>query len=165
MEYRFNKKLQTKNFTIEIAEEDRYGYFEHDRVGEDRAGGLWFEVLPSTDGTRKLSLTDYDGVFELPWEVTKALVAEGYDMSYVLEDLPTMIADGDGNLTINGHMLQYQGPITLDDDGQCDMLRLGRALRLAQLEGIIPADITHVLDNGGSPVAIAKGTPPAEDKQ
>lgn len=78
-QYSFNKRLQTRNFTIEIADADSYAYFEHDRVGEDRAGGMWF---------KDKALTDYDGVFELPKEVIKAMQAEGYDMSYALDDEP-----------------------------------------------------------------------------
>lgn len=81
-QYNFTTKLQTKNFTIDIADAEGYGYFEHDRVGEDRAGGLWF---------RDKALTDYDGVFELPREVIKALQDAGYDMSYALDDEPDAV--------------------------------------------------------------------------
>ena len=43
-------------------------YFEHNGLGEDRAGGLWF------DGA---TLDDYDGVFALPREVGRALIQLG----------------------------------------------------------------------------------------
>lgn len=62
-------KLTTKNFDITIWGWDNRGYFEHHKFGDNCAGELWFE------GTE---LTDYDGVFELPKEVIKALEGQGF---------------------------------------------------------------------------------------
>ena len=46
-------------------------WFEHTELGEDGGcGGLWFE-----DG----HLIDYDGVFELPIEIVRALETLGFD--------------------------------------------------------------------------------------
>lgn len=69
-------KLDTGDFQIEITPDTAHGFFEHYELGDGWGGGLWF------DGKR---LTDYDGVFELPKEVTAALIAAGYDMSYVTD--------------------------------------------------------------------------------
>lgn len=58
-------KVTTDNFTVEIFDETPLrGYFEHNELGDNCAGGLLF------DGLR---LIDYDGVFELPKEVIQAL--------------------------------------------------------------------------------------------
>lgn len=67
--YNFDVKLTTKNFTVEIDTRANYGYFEHDELGDECGGGLWF-----ADG----ELTDYDGVFALPSEVASILRQHGY---------------------------------------------------------------------------------------
>ena len=55
-----------------------YAYFEHNKMGDDYAGGLWFE---------NKSLIDYDGVYELPNEIIKALIENGYNMDEaIIED-------------------------------------------------------------------------------
>ncbi len=69
MAYNFNTQLGTQNFTIKLDVVKRYGFFEHDRLGEDCGGGLWFD--------KDLMLEDYDGVFELPSEVKNILVMFG----------------------------------------------------------------------------------------
>lgn len=74
MAYNFDVKLETTNFVIEIDTAARYGYFEHKNLGEDRAGGLWFE---ETD-TGALELVDFDGVYALPRPVAQALADNGY---------------------------------------------------------------------------------------
>jgi len=68
------KTYHTQNFTIWIFPKDprggpKRGSFEHNELGEDWGGGLWFE------GT---NLTDYDGVSDLPKEVAKWLKGKGY---------------------------------------------------------------------------------------
>ena len=60
--------FKTENFTITLYSTDR-GYFEHNRLGEDLGGGLWF------DGD---NLTDYDGVYELPSEINQWLRENDY---------------------------------------------------------------------------------------
>jgi len=66
MAYNFNLKLGTQNFTVDIDVKKKYGYFEHDTLGDECGGGLWFD--------NDLKLEDYDGVFELPSEVKNILV-------------------------------------------------------------------------------------------
>ncbi len=69
MKYSFNTQLGTQNYTIGIDVKAKYGYFEHDRLGDQSGGGLWFD--------KDLVLQDYDGVFELPSEVKNILVMFG----------------------------------------------------------------------------------------
>jgi len=53
-------------------------YFEHNILGEECAGSMWFE---------KKTLVDYDGVFELPKDVINMMLKKGYDMSYATDVL------------------------------------------------------------------------------
>jgi hypothetical protein len=66
MAYNFNLKMGTQNFTVEVDTKAKYGCFEHDTLGDNCGGGLWFD--------KDLMLEDYDGVFELPSEVKNILV-------------------------------------------------------------------------------------------
>jgi hypothetical protein len=66
MAYNFNLKMGTQNFTVEVDTKVKYGCFEHDTLGDNCGGGLWFD--------KDLMLEDYDGVFELPSEVKNILV-------------------------------------------------------------------------------------------
>ncbi len=75
-DYKVVKTINTDNFEINLCE-DNYGYFEHNELGDECGGGLWFEGD---------ELVDYDGVFELPKEVREALIAEGYTGDCCLED-------------------------------------------------------------------------------
>jgi hypothetical protein len=83
--YNYTTKLKTANFDVQIDEAALYGYFEDcgSNDEEECSGGLWFEVLPSTNGIRKMALKDYDGVFELPKQVADALREAGYDVTYL----------------------------------------------------------------------------------
>lgn len=63
-----NQKIETKNYTIEIMDEQR-GYFEHNVYGDENGGGLWFEDE---------KLVDFDGVSMLPIEVADALIKFNY---------------------------------------------------------------------------------------
>ena len=67
--YNWNIKARTDHYEIMIDSAAQYGYFEHLMLGEDRAGGLWF------DGKE---IVDFDGVSELPKEVTGFLKENGY---------------------------------------------------------------------------------------
>jgi hypothetical protein len=67
MSHNFTIKKISGKWHVAISPSSNYGYFEHDTSG--RSGGLWFKAK---------ALTDYDGVFELPREVVKALRSEGY---------------------------------------------------------------------------------------
>lgn len=64
-------KISTANFMIDIDDEVGVGFFEHNEVGDECGGGLWF------DGR---TLTDYDGVYDLPSEVQRALLDNGYQL-------------------------------------------------------------------------------------
>jgi hypothetical protein len=77
--YNFNLDLSTENFTILLDTEKLYGFFEHTVYGDELGGGLWFDLAGE--------LVDYDGVYELPKEVGKALLNAGYWGSEVTQDL------------------------------------------------------------------------------
>ena len=64
------------NFTLYDTTNPQKIYFEHNRLGENCAGGMWFE---------NKTLIDYDGVFDLPKEVLEHMLSQGYDMSYVTD--------------------------------------------------------------------------------
>lgn len=69
--------VHTENFEVGIHDDKRRGYFEHNELGDECGGGLWFH-----DG----ALIDYDGVYELPREVIRTLAANGIDVEYCNED-------------------------------------------------------------------------------
>ena len=56
-------------FEVVINPAENFGYFEHEDYGDEWGGGLWFEGK---------SLTDYDGVYELPAEVVTGIRELGY---------------------------------------------------------------------------------------
>lgn len=62
----YNLDISTKDFEIKVDTNAGYGYFEHNELGDEVGGGLWFIGN---------ELTDYDGVFELPKQVEQALRA------------------------------------------------------------------------------------------
>jgi hypothetical protein len=66
--------LSTANFEIKIHPSAGYGYFEHNELGDECGGGLWFTSCPPFAG----ELVDYDGVTHLPKEVDIALRANNY---------------------------------------------------------------------------------------
>lgn len=61
--------LSSENFDLKISPSTNYGYFEHNKMGDNCGGGLWFTGL---------TLDDYDGVAILPKEVAKSLRKAGY---------------------------------------------------------------------------------------
>lgn len=71
----YTEDLSDDTFTIKISPSTLYGYFEHDKFGEDVGGGLWFVI---NEGRKELY--DYDGVYELPRRVAEALRAAGYHL-------------------------------------------------------------------------------------
>lgn len=83
MPYIFDTIIKTKNFEVRIDTAEKYGYFEHDRLGDERGGGLWFQIheISKPDGSLQLELTDYDGVAVLPKEVRQALRENGFVVS------------------------------------------------------------------------------------
>lgn len=85
-------KIVAGLYEVEIFDDGYRGYFEHTKLGEDRAGGLWFE----RNAEGKFSLTDYDGVCELPLPVVVGL----RQMDIVVDDEfhPFPTVDGDVRL-------------------------------------------------------------------
>lgn len=73
MKHEYTKDLSTEKFEIKVSPLTSYGYFEHNRLGDECGGGLWF------DGDM---LVDYDGVSDLPRSVEQALRDAGYYMSW-----------------------------------------------------------------------------------
>lgn len=65
----YDMNVSSDNYEIRVSTNRCYGFFEHKRLGEGSAGGLWFEHN---------ELTDYDGVFALPEEVSVALTNAGF---------------------------------------------------------------------------------------
>lgn len=82
MSYSFDKKFQGGKYTIQVDTKAMYGYFEHDILGDERAGGLWFEQQPCAQPEPpievKLELIDYDGMPVLPKDVAAALRENGF---------------------------------------------------------------------------------------
>jgi hypothetical protein len=66
-------------FTIYSTPKPFVFYFEHNTLGEDCAGHMWFD--------ENKALIDYDGVFELPKEIIKMMLDKGCDMSYATDIL------------------------------------------------------------------------------
>ena len=71
------KTINTKRFEVGIHDDRKHGWFEHNELGDECGGGLWFH-----DG----ALIDYDGVYELPREVIQALAEQGIDVEYCNEE-------------------------------------------------------------------------------
>lgn len=63
-------------FEVVINPAENFGYFEHEDYGDEWGGGLWFEGK---------SLTDYDGVYELPAEVIAGIRELGYTVGREFE--------------------------------------------------------------------------------
>lgn len=61
--------METKNFTLYDHADSTTMGFEHNELGDEYAGGLWF---------RGKNLIDYDGVFMLPKEIQQWLINNGY---------------------------------------------------------------------------------------
>lgn len=80
MEYCFDKKFQFGKYSVQIDTAEKYGYFEHEELGDEAAGGLWFarsdRSVPGFAG--KLELVDYDGMACLPKAVIEALRENGF---------------------------------------------------------------------------------------
>ena len=74
MDTKTYKVTNTGNFEVALATDGTYGYFEHNELGEELGGGLWFK-----DG----AIYDYDGVYELPSEVVVELENRGVDITYL----------------------------------------------------------------------------------
>jgi len=62
----YDLDISTKDFEIKVDTVKQYGFFEHNELGDQCGGGLWFEGN---------ELTDYDGVYALPVQVYEALCA------------------------------------------------------------------------------------------
>lgn len=68
MSFNFTKASTNGKYEVHVDPVAKYGYFEHAILGDNSGGGLWFDKEGDT-----LTLTDYDGVFELPKPVAEAL--------------------------------------------------------------------------------------------
>lgn len=68
----YDKKIETKEFDVEISTSEQYGYFEHNELGDEYAGGLWFEDN---------ELVDFDGCGVLPIEVADAIIELGFKVN------------------------------------------------------------------------------------
>ncbi len=68
-DYNFTTRIGTQNYDIGIDPKSLYGYFEHNELGDESGGGLWFD--------KNFQLIDYDGVFFLPSEVKNVLIQFG----------------------------------------------------------------------------------------
>jgi|APSaa5957512535_1039671.scaffolds.fasta_scaffold02513_6 hypothetical protein len=69
--------ITTDEFTVRLwSTNDKFrdrGSFEHNMLGEDCGGGLWFD---------ESGLYDYDGVYALPKKVIKMLESEVINCEY-----------------------------------------------------------------------------------
>ena len=74
--YNFDIKLHEDEFDIQIDTDAHYGYFERD--DGECSGGLWLAATADPDITQSLELVDFDGTFELPKPVLKALRDAGF---------------------------------------------------------------------------------------
>jgi hypothetical protein len=78
MTYNFDLKIPTPKFTVEVSTAELYGWYEHDDLGDEAGGGLWFEIDTSApDGNLRLELVDYDGMAILPKPIVTSLRANG----------------------------------------------------------------------------------------
>lgn len=89
MAYNFNKQIQSGKFDIQVDEASRYGFFEHDELGDEAGGGLWFGYEHDENGDRtsdeRLHLEDFDGMSELPKKVIEGLRSLGYVVGEIFE--------------------------------------------------------------------------------
>jgi hypothetical protein len=70
VKHEFSIILGGQSYQIQISPKTKYGWFEHNELGDESGGGLWFD--------RGMCLIDYDGVYELPSEVKDTLIRFGY---------------------------------------------------------------------------------------
>lgn len=79
--YHYTIDASVAPYTVKIDPVARYGYFEHDTLGEESGGGLWFEGFNKDAIHRNpapLVLADYDGISSyLPRPVVRGLRAAG----------------------------------------------------------------------------------------
>lgn len=79
-EYNFDTKLRQGKFDVQVDTDAAYGYFEHDELGDECGGGLWFQRVVNAEDpmNSQLELIDADGTYELPKEVIQALRDAGF---------------------------------------------------------------------------------------
>ena len=73
MAYNFTQRITKGKYEVQVDPVALYGWFEHETLGDESGGGLWF-----CSDAGKLILTDYDGVYELPKDVAGALRELGH---------------------------------------------------------------------------------------
>lgn len=81
--YTFDVKLHQGKFDVQVDTAMCYGYFEHDELGDECGGGLWFDrvAIPEDPVGSQLVLIDCDGTSSLPKSVAKALRDAGFIVS------------------------------------------------------------------------------------
>lgn len=87
-DFNFTVMLETPNYTVKVDPAEKYGFFEHNTLGDEKAGSLWFDLHESStpgDNGRVLDLIDYDGVFSLPKQVTLALRNAGFIVDEIFD--------------------------------------------------------------------------------
>lgn len=72
-EYNWTLRKEGKEYEVQIDEAAKYGSFEHNTLGEDSAGGLWFND--------QKELVDADGTYCVPPEVIEIVRGFGYTVS------------------------------------------------------------------------------------
>lgn len=80
MTYNFDRKFKFGKFNVQVDTAACYGWFEHEELGDECGGGLWFERHDLV-----LDLVDYDGTFELPKAVIDGLRSEGFTVEEIFE--------------------------------------------------------------------------------
>ena len=76
MAYNFNKQTTVGKYLVAVDSQAKYGYFEHEDTGA--GGGLWFEEEKDVLDEVQVTLRDYDGMYELPRQVSAALLLMGF---------------------------------------------------------------------------------------
>lgn len=75
-EYNY-ERVTVGHYEVAIDKKEQYGYFEHDELGDESGGGLWFV---------NNALEDYDGVYELPKDVIKGIEQLGFNADYAKDE-------------------------------------------------------------------------------
>ena len=73
MKINYTQHLTKGKYEVHVDPVALYGWFEHETLGDESGGGLWFGLENGVT-----SLMDYDGVFQLPKPVVDALRELGY---------------------------------------------------------------------------------------
>lgn len=86
MKYDFTTDISTKNFELKFDLDSEYGYFEHNKLGDECGGGIWLDTYMNAAHQKVYIVSDYDGVFMLPTEVKDALLNFGMLLDWSAHD-------------------------------------------------------------------------------